>query len=171
MTPGFFENLLLSLILTCAILAVSYMAGEWLVRPVYAPTPGMSIKKPQAVTVTAPKIEKPQAPAVDLSLGKKLYSKCKACHTANKGGKNRLGPNLWNIVGKAKASVDGFKYSDALKSLGGDWTIADLDGFLSNPKAYAKGTRMSFAGIRKSGDRASLIAYLRGLNDNPAAQQ
>lgn len=168
MNAGFFENLLLSLIVTFAILAVSYIAGEVLVRPQDAPAPAMTAAKPDAA---APKTEKPRTAAADLGesikLGKKLYAKCKACHTANKGGRNKLGPNLWNIVGRAKASVDGFKYSDALKGLDGDWTAADLDGFLENPKAYAKGTRMSFAGIRAAGDRAALIAYLRSLGDNP----
>jgi len=166
MNAGFFENLLLSLVVAFAILAVSHIAGEVLVRPAAGPAPEMTAAKPEAAVAEA---EKPEVAAADPAAGKKLYGKCKACHTANKGGKNKLGPNLWNIVGRAKASVDGFKYSDALKGLGGDWTTTDLDGFLGNPKAYAEGTRMSFAGIRKAGDRAALIAYLRGLSDTPAA--
>jgi len=167
MTAGFFENLLLSLVVTFAILVISHFTGEMLVRPQQTHTPAMAFSKPDAA---AAKTEKPVVVAADISLSKKLYGKCKGCHTANKGGKNRVGPNLWNIVGRAKASVDGFKYSDALKGLGGDWTAADLDAYLTNPKAYAKGTRMSFAGMQAAGDRAALIAYMRGLSDNPAAQ-
>jgi len=99
--------------------------------------------------------------------GAKIFKKCKACHTTEKGGKNKVGPNLWDIVGKGKAAVGGFKYSDVLKGLGGDWNYADLDAFLANPKGFAKGTKMSFAGLKKAGDRAAMLAYLRSLSDSP----
>ena len=99
--------------------------------------------------------------------GAKVFKKCKSCHTVNKGGKNGVGPNLWNVVGKAKASEDSYTYSSALLGLKGDWSYQDLDAFLQNPKSYAKGTKMSFAGLKKAGDRAAVIAYLRSLSDSP----
>ena len=99
--------------------------------------------------------------------GKKAFKKCTACHTADKGGKNRVGPNLWNSVGKAKAGAADFGYSGVLKGLGGKWTYQDLDAFLAAPKAFAKGTKMSFKGISKAQDRAAIIAYLRSLSDQP----
>jgi cytochrome c len=103
----------------------------------------------------------------DTGAGKKAFKKCKACHSTEKGGKNRVGPNLWDIVGKAKATGDGFKYSDALKGLGGEWSYPDLNAFLISPKAFAKGTKMSFRGLSKAKDRAAVIAYLRSLSDQP----
>ena len=99
--------------------------------------------------------------------GAKVFKKCKSCHTVNKGGKNGLGPNLWNVVGKTKASADGYAYSGVLRGLGGEWSYENLDAFLVSPKGYAKGTKMSFAGLKKAGDRAAVIAYLRSLSDSP----
>jgi len=105
--------------------------------------------------------------AADIGAGQKAFKKCKSCHSADKGGKNKVGPNLWDIVGNAKASKQGYKYSGALKGLGGEWTYNDLDGFLANPRGFAKGTKMSFSGVKKEGQRATLIVYLRSLSDQP----
>lgn len=99
--------------------------------------------------------------------GEKTFKKCKACHSTEKGGKNRVGPNLWDIVGKAKAGAAGFRYSGALKGLGGEWSYQDLDAFLAAPKAFAKGTKMSFKGLKKAKERAAVIVYLRSLSDQP----
>ena len=101
--------------------------------------------------------------------GKKVFGKCRACHTVDKGGRNGIGPNLWNIVNRVPGSVDAFKYSKALSELKDKpWNYANLDAFLAKPKTYAKGTKMTFVGLRKNSDRANLIAYLRGLSDLPA---
>lgn len=92
---------------------------------------------------------------------------CHACHSFEKGGPNKVGPDLWDVVERKKAAHEGFDYSAALKEKGGSWTYADLDEFLTNPKAYAKGTKMSYAGIASPTDRANVIAYLRSLSDSP----
>lgn len=105
--------------------------------------------------------------SADPARGLKVFKKCGACHTSTEGGKNKVGPNLWDIVGRAKASADGFGFSNALKAKGGDWSFEDLDQFLANPKAYAKGTKMSFAGLKKASDRAAVLLYLRSLSASP----
>ncbi len=103
----------------------------------------------------------------DISKGEKTFKKCKACHTVEQGGKKRTGPNLYGIVGAPVAAVDGYKYSKALVNFGGDWTVEQLDAFLTKPKKLVKGTRMSFAGLKKPSDRANLIAFLNQNGDTP----
>jgi cytochrome c len=104
--------------------------------------------------------------AADLAMGKQSAKKCQACHTFDRGGANKVGPNLWDVVGRDIASID-FNFSNALKGKPGEWTYAELDAYLTNPKAYAPGTKMSFAGLRKAEERAAVIAYLRSLSDSP----
>ncbi|MCH7957965.1 MAG: cytochrome c family protein [Proteobacteria bacterium] len=105
--------------------------------------------------------------AADAGAGKKVFKKCKACHSVDKGGAHRVGPNLWDVVGRAKAGAQGYRFSGVLAGLGGAWTFADLDAFLAKPKAFAPGTKMTFNGVRKAADRAAVIAYLRSLSDSP----
>ena len=107
--------------------------------------------------------------SADAEAGKKLAKKCSACHTINKGGKNKIGPTLWDVVGRGIGATEGFKFSGALANLGGTWGYEELDGFLKKPKAFASGTKMSFSGIKSETDRANLIAYLRSLSDDPKA--
>lgn len=99
--------------------------------------------------------------------GEKVAKKCVSCHTFDKGGRNKIGPNLWNIVGAGKAAVDGFSYSSVLRGMDGGWGYEELSRFIYRPRDYAKGTKMSYAGLRKDSDRADLIAYLRSLSDSP----
>ncbi len=103
--------------------------------------------------------------AADAKKGKKVYNKCKACHSINKGGKNKVGPNLYGIVGRKAAQVKGFKYSKALKNSGLTWDDATLDKFLKKPKKLVKKTKMAFGGIKKDSQRADLIAYLKSNSD------
>tara|TARA_B100000795_G_scaffold180684_1_gene136854 strand:+ start:10 stop:549 length:540 start_codon:yes stop_codon:yes gene_type:complete len=103
----------------------------------------------------------------DLSSGEKIFKKCAACHSINKGGKNKIGPALYNVVGRAVGGVDDYKYSKALASYGKEWTFEELNGFLTKPSSYLKGTKMSYAGLRKEKDRASVIQYLNQNSDSP----
>ena len=127
----------------------------------------------ETATVTEVTPEKPKLTFEELlaiasiEAGKKVSSKCTACHGFTSGGGNRIGPNLWNILGMQKANAAGFNYSDSLKSIGGDWTISDMNAWLKSPKKYAPGNAMAFVGLRKDKDRANLMAYLNSMSDNP----
>jgi len=103
----------------------------------------------------------------DIVSGEKIFKKCAACHSINKGGKNKIGPALYNVVGRAVGGVDNYKYSKTLSSYGKEWTFEELNGFLIKPSSYLKGTKMSYAGLRKEKDRASVIKYLNQNSDNP----
>ncbi len=103
----------------------------------------------------------------DVQAGTKLAKKCTACHEFSADGKNKTGPMLWNIVDASKGMKDGFQYSDALVGMGGQWDYESLNAFLYKPKAYIKGTKMNFAGLKKPSDRANMIAYLRSLSETP----
>jgi cytochrome c len=93
---------------------------------------------------------------------------CLACHSYEKGGPQKTGPNLWEIVGRAPGAVPGFAYSDAMKAKAGEpWTYDTLDRFIADPKGYLPGTKMSYSGLKREDARADLIAYLRTLSDNP----
>ncbi|MDH5722599.1 MAG: cytochrome c family protein [Alphaproteobacteria bacterium] len=105
----------------------------------------------------------------DIGKGQKITKACAACHSFEKGGPVKQGPNLWNIVMADKAAVAGFDYSDALKEKGGQWDYASLNEFLWKPKKYANGTKMNFIGLKKPEDRAAIIAWLRQQADSPAA--
>jgi len=130
-----------------------------------------SITETTTVEVVVP--EKPKLTFEELlatasiDAGKKVSSKCTACHGFNSGGGNRIGPNLWAILGKAKAEATGFNYSDALKGLGGVWSVDDMNLWLKSPKKYAPGNSMAFVGLRKDKDRANLLAYLNSMSDSP----
>jgi len=99
--------------------------------------------------------------------GEQVFKKCAACHNAAKGGPNALGPNLWGALGKPHGHVPGFAYSDALKSVPGVWDWTSMSAWLHNPKKYAPGTKMTFAGLSKPEDRANVIAYLNQQSDSP----
>ncbi len=105
----------------------------------------------------------------DMDAGKKLLKRCASCHDLAQGGPNKVGPNLWGVVGAAVASHEGFSYSAGLSAVGGEWSYETLDAFLTKPKAFAPGTKMTFAGLKKPGDRANIIGFLRMLSENPVA--
>ena len=106
--------------------------------------------------------------SADAGRGENSAKKCAACHTFGKGEPNRVGPNLWGVVGRQKASEAGFNYSAARKAQKGNWTPEDLDVYLTNPKAMVPGTNMTFAGIPRGKERADVITYLNSKSDKPA---
>ena len=106
---------------------------------------------------------------IDATKGAKVFKKCTSCHNAEADGKNSTGPVLWNIVGREAATVADFDYSPAMKSAGLTWNYAELDEYLTNPKAYVPKTKMAFIGVKKPADRAAVIEYLRLRADAPVA--
>lgn len=106
--------------------------------------------------------------AGDPARGEKAFRKCAACHTVEKGGRNRIGPNLWGVVGAPAAARDGFRYSRAMKGFGESWTPERLDAYLEKPRAVVKGTTMAFPGLRRARERADIIAFLGRMADGPA---
>ena len=105
----------------------------------------------------------------DVDAGKKVAKKCASCHTFDESGKSKVGPNLWNILSRNVAAIEGFKYSGAMQDAGGTWDYERLDAFIANPKAALKGTKMTFKGLKKPEQRADLILYLRSLSGSPMA--
>lgn len=119
-----------------------------------------------------PAAEKPEdilplLATADAAKGQVLAKKCAACHSFDQGGPNKVGPNLWGVVGQDIAVHAGFAYSDALTGLPGNWDYVSLSEFIKSPKNYAAGTKMAFAGLRDLNDRANLLAYLRSLSASP----
>ena len=103
----------------------------------------------------------------NLAHGEKVFKKCSACHLVAKGGKNKIGPALYGIVGKDSAVSEGYSYSKAMKAHGKSWSFEELNAYLLKPQSYIKGTKMAFAGLRKDKDRASVILYLNSQSDSP----
>ncbi len=138
-------------------------------------TPGYAVEVEQATTVsssakvtTEEKIDIAALMALgDVVSGEKIFKKCAACHSIIKGGKNNIGPALYNVVGRKTGAVTDYKYSKALTSYEKEWTFEELNGYLIKPAKWIKGTKMAFAGLRKEKDRASVIKYLNQNSDKP----
>ena len=103
----------------------------------------------------------------DVNAGEKIFKKCAACHSINQGGANKIGPALYNVVGRKIGGVADYKYSKAFVEYGKEWNFEELNGFLIKPSKWIKGTKMAYAGLRKEEDRASVIKYLNQNSDNP----
>ena len=138
-------------------------------------TPGYAVEIEQVTTVSSStekaveeKIDIAALMAIgDIATGEKVFKKCAACHSIVKGGKNNIGPALYNVVGRKTGAVTDYNYSKALASYDKEWTFEELNGYLIKPAKWIKGTKMAFAGLRKEKDRASVIKYLNQNSDNP----
>ena len=169
-------NKIIAAVLIVALLVIGIGKLSDVIFHVEKPeTPGYAVDMEQTITAntTSAKTveEKIDIAALmamgDITLGEKVFKKCAACHSIVKGGKNNIGPALYNVVGRQIGVVSDYKYSKALSGYGKEWTFEELNGYLIKPAKWIKGTKMAFAGLRKESDRASVILYLNQNSDNP----
>ena len=134
-------------------------------------TPGYVVEVKQVSTASSTTENKIDIIALmamgDIASGKKLFKKCISCHSIVKGGKNKIGPALYNVVGRKVGGVADYKYSKVLAAYEKEWTFEELNGFLTKPAKWIKGTKMAYAGLKKEEDRASIIKYLNQNSDSP----
>ena len=177
------NKILAAIIMAVLIVTLIGHAGDLIVNIDHDKYHGKKKKKETAYKIDVPEIENGSAVVAkkeevielispllinaSLENGQKIFKKCGTCHNYNKGGANKVGPNLWNIINRPKASIDGFAYSKALVTIGGEWSFEELAEFLYKPKKYVKGTKMNFVGLKKVQDRANLVLFLREQSDNP----
>lgn len=159
---------------TCLVLLALNIGANAIFAPVKPAKPGYAI----AVKAPASGEHKEAAPQVapiavrlakaSIEKGQSTAKQCQACHTFEKGGPNRVGPNLWNIVGDDRGKDrNGFNFTAAMKAKGGKWTFEELDKFLTDPRGYIQGTAMTFAGIKNDQLRADVIDFLHTQSDHP----
>lgn len=170
-------NKLVAAVLLAGLIAMTLgIFSRALVHPEVPETLAYAVQVPEGSETEKAPAEKPTGPepiapllaAASAEAGQKETRPCQACHSFEQGGPNKVGPDLWGVVGRPIASHEGFTYSAALQEKGGEWSYDNLNHFLYDPKAWAPGTKMNFAGIKKTQDRADLIAYLRSLSATPA---
>ena len=169
-------NKIVAAVLLVALLIIGIGKLSNLIFHVEKPKiPGYAVEVAQ-VTSTSTTSEKQEEDIIDivalmamgdLATGEKVFKKCAACHSIIKGGKNNIGPALYNVVGRQVGAVSDYKYSKALSEFGKEWTFEELNGYLIKPAKWIKGTKMAFAGLRKEKDRASVIMYPNQNSDNP----
>ena len=170
-------NKIIAAVLLVALLVIGIGKLSNVIFHVEKPkTPGYAIDVEQAVVKTAESSSETMEEKIDIAAliamgdvatGEKVFKKCAACHSIVKGGKNNIGPALYNVVGRKVGVINDYKYSKALSGYGKEWTFEELNGYLIKPAKWIKGTKMAFAGLRKEKDRASVIKYLNQNSDNP----
>ena len=169
-------NKIIAAILMVALLIIGISKVSDLVFYVEKPkTPGYIVETEKILKVDDPNVKVVEAKVDiaalmalgDVSSGEKIFKKCAACHSIVKGGKNNIGPALYNVVGRKVGLISDYKYSKAMSEYKKAWTFEELNGYLIKPAKWIKGTKMSFAGLRKEKDRASVIKYLNQNSDNP----
>jgi len=109
--------------------------------------------------------------AASVADGEKIFLKCAACHSISKGGANKIGPALWNVLGRQTGSLPDYKYSKAMAAHGKSWSFEEMNGFLTKPKNWIKGTKMSFIGLKSGKERAAVILYMNKNSDSPLSLQ
>lgn len=159
---------------TCLILLVTSFTASALFAPKMPEKPGFAIAAKETEGGAKEAAAAPSEPiekllqSASVEKGAAAAKVCAACHTFEKNGPNRVGPNLYGIVGDHKGEGrGGFNFSAAMKAKGGAWTIEDLNQFIANPKAFVPGTAMGFAGVSRDTQRADILAYLNSLSDHP----
>ena len=170
-------NKIVAAVLLVALLVIGIGKVTDLIFHVEKPkTPGYVIEVERAVATNTESSENTIEEKIDiagllamgdLATGEKVFKKCAACHSIVKGGKNNIGPALYNVVGRQVGAVTDYKYSKALTAYEKNWSFEELNGYLLKPSKWIKGTKMAFAGLRKEKDRASVILYLNQNSDNP----
>ena len=169
-------NKIVAAVLMVALLVIGIGKLSEIIFHVEKPeTPGYAVDVEEAVKVsssTKDSVEEKIDIAVlmamgDLTHGEKVFKKCAACHSVAKGGKNKIGPALYNVLGRNMGALEDYKYSKALIAFGKDWTFDEMNNFLIKPTTYIKGTKMAFAGLKKEKDRASVILYMNANSDSP----
>ena len=141
-------------------------------------TPGYAVEVDNAVNTSTKSISETTEDKIDISSlmalgdlthGEKVFKKCTACHMIAADGKNKIGPNLWGVIGRTAGAIDDYNYSKAMKAYAKEWTFEEMNSYLIKPQAYIKGTKMAFAGLRKEKDRASVILYMNSKSASPKA--
>ena len=170
-------NKIIAAILMVALLIIGINKLSGVIFHVEKPeTPGYAVNVAEAVTTSTQLESESSEEKIDISAlmalgdlknGEKVFKKCAACHSIVKGGKNNIGPALYNVVGRKVGAVEDYKYSKALSGYENNWSFEELNGYLIKPAKWIKGTKMAFAGLRKEKDRASVIKYLNQNSDNP----
>jgi cytochrome c len=169
-----FNKIVAAVLLALLVIKGADLISQHLIHPKMLKENVFQIEGVQVTAQAGETVEKkgpapiePLLAAANVAKGAEIFKKCTSCHTAEKGGPNKIGPDLYNVVGAPKAKHPGYSYSQAMSGKGGNWTFDDLNVYLFSPRDFVPGTKMSFVGIKDDQERADVIAYLRQQSDAP----